>query len=119
MKYGIQQTKEILVAGLSILASMAAAKAEDGKISRTEALSIVFQSTGEVWTAVAGAGEVLPELADLDNSEISELLQATLASQAWPSTPKNIKIIETLYEGLTKALEVVRLIQAADPLDAA
>ncbi len=106
----IQQTKELLIAALSIFAATATAKADDGKVSRTEALGIVFQNAGPAWTAFAGVGEVPAEIADLDDAEIEELMQATLESQAWPDTPQNREIVKSVYDSLRTGLHTVRLI---------
>ena len=110
----IQQTKELLAAALSLFAMTAKAKADDGKVSRIEALNIVCQSGGELWTAFAGVGEVPAEIADLDEAEIEELMQATLASQAWADTPRNRAIVESVYASIRTGLQTVRLIIEVD-----
>lgn len=112
----IKETKELLIAALSLFAMTATAKADDGKVSRIEALNIVCQSGGFLWSAFAGIGEVPAEIADLDEAEIEELMQATLESQAWADTPRNRAIVLSVYDSLRTGLQTVRLIiEANDP----
>ena len=106
----IQQTKELLAAALALFAMTAKAKVDDGKVSRIEALNIVCQSGGLLWSAFAGVGEVPAEIADLDEAEIEELMQATLESQAWADTPEHRQIVESVYASIRTGLQTVRLI---------
>ncbi len=106
----ITQTKELLAAALTMFALTANAKADDGKVSRIEALNIVCQMGGHLWSAFAGIGDVPGEIADLDDAEIEELMQATLESQAWADTPEHRQIVTSVYESIRTGLQTVRLI---------
>lgn len=111
MKQGIKETTEILIALLGLLASAAEAKADDGKVSRPEAVGILLSNAGEIWTALNGVPTVPVELADLDAEELDLLFSLVLESQSWERTPSTEDIVRAVYDSVRQLLSTVRRIQ--------
>lgn len=111
MKTGIQQTTDVVIATLDLLHSHAKAKADDGKVSRTEAIGIILGNTGSIWTAVNGISEVPAELKDLDAEELDFLFSTVLGSMAWERTADTEAIVLAVYDSVRQLLSTVRRIQ--------
>jgi hypothetical protein len=111
MKTGINETTDVVIAVLDLLTSHAKAKADDGKVSRTEAIGILLGNTGSIWTAVNGISEVPAELKDLDAEELDFLFATVLGSMAWERTEDTESIVRAVYDSVRQLLSTVRRIQ--------
>jgi hypothetical protein len=111
MKKGIQQTTEAVTALLALLVSTAKAKADDGRVSRPEAVGLMLGNAGALWTAASGISEVPPELADLDPEELDKLMRVVLASRAWEADDSKTDIVMACYDSVRQLLATVRRIE--------
>lgn len=76
MNYGIKEAKEVLEAGLSIIDSIAAARA-DGEITFTDVVYLA-SPIKDIGAALKDIDQVKQELLDLDDSEQDELAEIVL-----------------------------------------
>lgn len=74
MKHGIEETKDLVKALLSMASATAAAKANDGKINLQDMALLVMPMTS-LPAALTGLDQVPSELMDLDAEEKVELLE--------------------------------------------
>lgn len=71
--YGIEETKDLFVAGIALKNAIKAAKENDGKIDLLTDWPQFAQVLPAMFSVVQGGDKIPAELGDLDESEIAEL----------------------------------------------
>ncbi len=92
---GIQNLKEIVVAGMKSFGVVVQAKKNDGKIDMND-LPLLFQLVPFYQVAIEDADQAIPEMKDLSPEEASELVAAVVAELGGVEADVAIKIEKVL-----------------------
>lgn len=76
--YGIEETMDLVEFADKIVKSLAAHKADDGKIDGAEIASTLVSAAPAAISAMVGSGDISDELADLSDEEREQLIQAAM-----------------------------------------
>jgi len=77
-QYGIDETMDLVEFAAKLVESLAAHKADDGRIDGAEIASTLVSSTPAGISAMVGAGDIDDELKDLSDEEKEKLISAAM-----------------------------------------
>lgn len=106
-KLGIENVKDLVVAGVKTYEALAAAKKDDGKINMAD-LPKIFPLLPAYMAALTSLDQVMPELKDFSADEASQLLTYVASELGAQVSPELSNKIEKVLLAIKADYEAVR-----------
>ena len=108
-KYGIQETKELLEFVFSLAEAIKKSNA-DGEFNWRDGLNFI-EPLKRLGPAIDNIEEIVPEVADLDSEEWTELVEFVSSKWDLDTGSADDDISDRIEDGLNAGIELVRMTQ--------